>query len=33
VPPLIISQEDIDKLLDVLSAIFNQRGTDKDSHH
>lgn len=33
VPPLIITQEDIDKLLDVLSAILNQRGTDKDSHH
>ena len=33
VPPLIISQEDIDKLLDVLSAILNQRGTDKDSRH
>lgn len=33
VPPLIITQEDVDKLLDVLSAILNQRGTDKDSHH
>ena len=33
VPPLITTQEDIDKLLDVLSAILNQRGTDKGSHH
>jgi acetylornithine aminotransferase len=32
-PPLIITQEDIDKLLDVLRAILSQRGTDKDSHH
>ena len=33
VPPLITTQEDIDKMLDVLSAILNQRGTDKGSHH
>ena len=32
VPPLITTQEDIDKLLDVLSAILNQRGTDKGPH-
>ncbi|MGE3976939.1 MAG: acetylornithine transaminase [Nitrospira sp.] len=33
VPPLITTQEDIDKLLDVLSAILDQRDTDKASHH
>ena len=33
VPPLITTQEDIDKMLDVLGAILNQRGTDKGSHH
>ncbi|BFU89476.1 MAG: Acetylornithine aminotransferase [Nitrospira sp.] len=33
VPPLITTQEDIDKLLDVLSAILHQRDTDKASHH
>ncbi|MBS0183681.1 MAG: acetylornithine transaminase [Nitrospira sp.] len=33
VPPLITTQEDIDKLLDVLSAILHQRDTDKALHH
>ncbi|WHZ27100.1 MAG: N-acetylornithine aminotransferase [Nitrospira sp.] len=33
VPPLVTTQEDIDKLLDVLSAILSQRGTDKSSYH
>jgi len=32
VPPLITTQEDIDKMLDVLGAILNQRGTDKGPH-
>ncbi len=34
VPPLIISQQEIDKLLDLLSTLLNQRQTAvKDSHH
>lgn len=34
VPPLIISQQEIDKLLELLSALLNQRQTvGKDSHH
>jgi acetylornithine/N-succinyldiaminopimelate aminotransferase len=34
VPPLIIVQSEIDKLLDTLSAIFNHRlMNEKDSHH
>lgn len=34
VPPLIITQREIDKLLDTLSAIFNHRLlTEKESHH
>ncbi len=34
VPPLIIGQRDIDKLLEVLSAIFTHRLlTEKESHH
>jgi acetylornithine/N-succinyldiaminopimelate aminotransferase len=34
VPPLVITQNEIDKLLDTLSAIFNQRlMNEKDSHH
>ncbi len=34
VPPLIITQHEIDKLLDTLSAIFNHRLlTEKESHH
>ena len=33
VPPLVTTQEDIDKLLDVLSAILSQRGIDKSSYH
>jgi acetylornithine aminotransferase len=34
VPPLIITQREIDKLLDTLSAIFNHRMlTEKESHH
>lgn len=34
VPPLIITQREIDKLLDTLSAIFNHRlMNEKDAHH
>lgn len=34
VPPLIISQQEIDKLLELLSTLLNQRQTaGKDSHH
>lgn len=34
VPPLIISQQEIDKLLELLSALLNRRQTaGKDSHH
>lgn len=34
VPPLIISQQEIDKLLELLSTLLNQRRTaGKDSHH
>jgi acetylornithine/N-succinyldiaminopimelate aminotransferase len=34
VPPLIITQREIDKLLDTLTAIFNHRlMSEKDSHH
>lgn len=32
-PPLIITQQDIDKLLDVLGAILSRRTIDKDAHH
>lgn len=32
-PPLIITQQDIDKLIDVLSAILNRQAIDKDAHH
>ncbi|MFO0707518.1 MAG: acetylornithine transaminase [Nitrospira sp.] len=34
VPPLIISQREIDRVMDTLSAIFNQRTiAEKDTHH
>lgn len=34
VPPLIISQHEIDRVMDTLSAIFNQRTiAEKDTHH
>jgi acetylornithine aminotransferase len=34
VPPLIITQHEIDKLIDTLSAVFNQRAVaDKDASH
>lgn len=34
VPPLIITQQEIDKLLDTLSSIFTQRAvSEKDAHH
>ncbi len=34
VPPLIVSQQEIDKLLELLSTLLNQRRTaGKDSHH
>jgi acetylornithine/N-succinyldiaminopimelate aminotransferase len=34
VPPLVITQREIDKLVDTLSAIFNQRLlAGKDTHH
>lgn len=34
VPPLIITQREIDRVLEVLSAIFNQRAVaEKDAHH
>jgi acetylornithine/N-succinyldiaminopimelate aminotransferase len=34
VPPLIITQPEIDRLLDLLAALFTQRQTaEKDSHH
>ena len=33
VPPLIITQREIDKLIEILSAIFNQRAVaEKDAH-
>lgn len=32
-PPLIVTQQDIDKLLDVLGAILNRQAIDKDAHH
>jgi len=32
-PPLIITQQDIDKLIDVLGAILNRQAIDKDAHH
>ena len=34
VPPLIITQQEIDRVLEILSAIFNQRAlAEKDAHH
>ena len=34
VPPLIITQPEIDRLMDLLGALFTQRqGAEKDSHH
>ncbi|MGA6827790.1 acetylornithine transaminase [Nitrospira sp. NS4] len=34
VPPLIITQREIDRVLEILSAIFNQRAiAEKDTHH
>ena len=34
VPPLIITQQEIDRVLEILSAIFNQRAlAEKDTHH
>jgi acetylornithine aminotransferase len=34
VPPLIVTQQEIDKLIDTLSVILNQRPVaEKDSHH
>ena len=34
VPPLIMTQPEIDRLLDLLAALFTQRQTaEKDSHH
>ena len=34
VPPLVIIQRDIDKLIEILGAIFNHRVmTEKDVHH
>lgn len=33
VPPLIITQQEIDKLLDVLSSSLSRHTTEKDSHH
>ena len=34
VPPLVITQPEVDKLIDLLGILFNQRPTaGKDSHH
>jgi acetylornithine aminotransferase len=34
VPPLVITQREIDKLTETLTAIFNRRAVaDKDTHH
>jgi acetylornithine aminotransferase len=34
VPPLVITQQEVDKLIDLLDILFNRRPTaGKDSHH